>query len=66
MRGDKLFREASKAYIQFANEVYFYSTIMPCYEKFLKEHNLNGNIIRDLVPKIYQAKFGYIEGKFES
>lgn len=62
MRGDKSFREASKAYLQFANEIYFYSTIMPAYEKFLKELNLNEKLIRDLLPQVYQAKFGYIEG----
>lgn len=62
MRGDVAFRESSKSYIQFANEIYIYSTVLPYYDKFLKEMNLKEIKILDLVPPVFKAQFGYIEG----
>lgn len=64
MRGDHQFRVTSNAYIQFANEIYTYSTILPQYEKFLRELKVTSINIRNLVAPCYIAKFGYIEGKF--
>ncbi|XP_065365477.1 uncharacterized protein LOC135958497 [Calliphora vicina] len=62
MRGDVAFRESSKSYIQFANEIYIYGTVLPYYEKFLKDMKITSINIMDLVPPTYIAKFGYIEG----
>ncbi|KAM7350206.1 uncharacterized protein ACRADG_008844 [Cochliomyia hominivorax] len=62
MRGDVAFRESSKSYIQFANEIYIYATVLPYYDKFLKELNIQDIKILELVPPTYKAEFGYIEG----
>lgn len=62
MRGDVIFRESSKSYIQFANEIYIYSTVLPYYDKFLKKMKVKDINILDLVPRIFKAKFGYIQG----
>lgn len=64
MRGDVAFRESSKSYIQFANEIHIYSNVLPEYEKLLKDLKVNTVKITDLVPRSYAAKFGYIEGNF--
>ncbi|XP_037825088.1 uncharacterized protein LOC119613218 [Lucilia sericata] len=62
MRGDVAFRESSKSYIQFANEIYIYGTVLPYYEKFLKDLGVTTINVKDLVPPTFVAKFGYIEG----
>lgn len=64
MRGDHNFRVSCKAYIQYANEIYAYSTVLPKYDEFLKELKVTDINIRNFVAPCYIAKFGYIEGKF--
>ncbi|XP_013115896.2 uncharacterized protein LOC106093387 [Stomoxys calcitrans] len=63
MKGDVAFRESSKSYVQFANEIFIYAQVLPEFEKLLKELQLTTQInINDLVPKCYKAAYGYIEG----
>ncbi|XP_037827377.1 uncharacterized protein LOC119615435 [Lucilia sericata] len=62
MRGDVSFRETSKSYTQFSNEIYAYGKVLPAYDKLLKDLNVNSLNVKDLVAPIYIAKFGYIEG----
>ncbi|XP_061393064.1 uncharacterized protein LOC133328516 [Musca vetustissima] len=62
MRGDVEFRESSKSYVQFANEIFIYSDVLPQYEKLLNELKITSLKISELVPNCYKAAFGYIEG----
>ncbi|XP_073835721.1 uncharacterized protein [Musca autumnalis] len=62
MRGDVEFRVSSKSYIQFANEIFIYSDVLPQYEVLLNELQITSLKITDLVPTCYKAAFGYIEG----
>ncbi|XP_065365169.1 uncharacterized protein LOC135958214 [Calliphora vicina] len=62
MRGDTDFRESSKSYTQYGNEIYTYNTVLPLYEKLLKDMKITSINVKQLVPPIYIAKFGYIQG----
>uniref|UniRef100_T1PB49 Ecdysteroid kinase n=1 Tax=Musca domestica TaxID=7370 RepID=T1PB49_MUSDO len=62
MRGDVEFRESSKSYVQFANEIFIYSDVLPQYEKLLNELKITTLKITELAPSCYKAAFGYIEG----
>ncbi|XP_054088533.1 uncharacterized protein LOC105208560 isoform X2 [Zeugodacus cucurbitae] len=61
MKGDVAFRESSKSYIQFANEIFVYERALPAFAKVLAAAKLDITI-DDWVPHPYVAKFGYIEG----
>lgn len=61
MKGDVCFRESSKSYIQFANEIFVYKRALPAFAKVLATAKLNITI-DDWVPHPYVAKFGYIAG----
>ncbi|XP_049311898.1 uncharacterized protein LOC105228483 isoform X1 [Bactrocera dorsalis] len=61
MKGDVSFRESSKSYIQFANEIFVYERALPAFAKVLAAAKLDITI-DDWVPHPYVAKFGYIEG----
>ncbi|KAL9885432.1 uncharacterized protein ACN427_011859 [Glossina fuscipes fuscipes] len=62
MRGDKDFREYSKSYIQFANEIYVYTSVLAAFKEVMKVAEECSTKIDDLLPKCYVAEFGYIEG----
>ncbi|KAL7743054.1 hypothetical protein ACLKA6_005798 [Drosophila palustris] len=62
MKGTKEFREASKSYIQFANEVFVYAEILPAYEQLLRQSKLNTTLVDEFVPRTYRAQFGVISG----
>uniref|UniRef100_A0A1A9WA04 CHK domain-containing protein n=1 Tax=Glossina brevipalpis TaxID=37001 RepID=A0A1A9WA04_9MUSC len=59
MRGDRNFRESSKSYIQFANEIYVYNTVLAAFNESAGECAVKVN---DLLPKCYVAMLGYIDG----
>ncbi|XP_037961210.1 uncharacterized protein LOC119690262 [Teleopsis dalmanni] len=61
MKGDTDFRESSKSYIQFANEIYIYAKVLPEFNKILKSVDINISV-EDWVAHAYAAKFGFIEG----
>ncbi|XP_054728455.1 uncharacterized protein LOC129237622 [Anastrepha obliqua] len=61
MKGDVAFREASKSYIQFANEIFVYERVLPAFAKVLAAAKLNIDV-DDWVPHPYVSKFGYLEG----
>ncbi|XP_036339165.1 uncharacterized protein LOC118748676 [Rhagoletis pomonella] len=61
MKGDVAFRESSKSYVQFANEIFVYQRALSVFAKLLASAKLNITI-DDWVPHPYVAKFGYIEG----
>lgn len=62
MRGDISFRESSKSYSQFANEVFIYAKVLPTYKQLLEEAKNVDIRVENWVPRSYVAKFGYIEG----
>ncbi|XP_034118257.1 uncharacterized protein LOC117577528 [Drosophila albomicans] len=65
MKGEKTFRESSKAYVQFANEIFLYAEILPAYEQLLRSSHLNTTLVEEFVPRNYRAQFGIIEGLSE-
>ncbi|XP_075156520.1 uncharacterized protein LOC142229827 isoform X2 [Haematobia irritans] len=62
MRGDFAFRESSKSYIQFANEIFIYAEVLLEFGKLLNELKVATLKINDFVPLCYKAEFGFIEG----
>ncbi|KAH8294530.1 hypothetical protein KR044_005846 [Drosophila immigrans] len=62
MKGEKEFRESSKAFTQFANEIFLYAEILPAYEQLLRSSHLNTTLVEEFVPRVYRAQFGKIEG----
>jgi len=66
MKGTKDFRESSKSYTQFANEIFLYAEILPAYEQLLRVSKLNTSLVDEFVPRTYRAQFGVIEGKLQS
>ncbi|EDW66199.1 uncharacterized protein [Drosophila virilis] len=62
MKGSPEFRESSKSYTQFANEIFVYAELLPAYENLLRSSKLNTDLVEQLVPRTYCAKFGLVEG----
>lgn len=65
MKGDEEFRESSKSYIQFANEIFIYAEVLPEFEKMLKNSKITSIKITEMVAPCYKATFGYIEGNIK-
>lgn len=63
MKGSPEFRESSKSYTQFANEIFVYAELLPAYENLLRSSKLNTDLVEQLVPRTYCAKFGLVEGE---
>ncbi|EDW81830.1 uncharacterized protein Dwil_GK25451 [Drosophila willistoni] len=61
MKGSPEFRETSKSYTQFANEVYAYAEVLPAYEHLLRSSHLNTDIVSEFVPHPFLAKFGVFD-----
>ncbi|CRL03891.1 CLUMA_CG017015, isoform A [Clunio marinus] len=63
MKGDKNFRELSKATLQFSNEIFIYKTVLPTFKKYLKDNNAKlFNPDEWWTPKVYFADFGLFPG----
>lgn len=62
MKGDKEFREATKAFIQCRNEVYIYEEVIPCFRRFLEGYGSTINC-DNWTPKIYKIHYGKIPGE---
>uniref|UniRef100_A0A1A9UDS8 CHK kinase-like domain-containing protein n=1 Tax=Glossina austeni TaxID=7395 RepID=A0A1A9UDS8_GLOAU len=62
MRGEGDFRQSSKSYIQFANEIYFYTSVLAAFKEVMEVAEECSVKVEDLLPKCYVAEFGYIEG----
>lgn len=62
MKGDVVFRTASKSYLQFANEVYIYASVLPRFQRLLK-NSASTVRIESWVPTIYYGFFGAITGE---
>lgn len=62
MRGERDFRQSSKSYIQFANEIYVYTSILAAFKEVMEVAEECSVKVEDLLPKCYVAEFGYIEG----
>ncbi|KAH8396058.1 hypothetical protein KR222_002447 [Zaprionus bogoriensis] len=65
MKGSPEFRESSKSYTQFANEVFLYAEILPAYEQLLRASKLETCVVDEFVPRSYCARFGRVEGEYE-
>ena len=66
MKGSPEFRESSKCYTQFANEIFVYAELLPAYENLVRSSKLNTDLVEHLVPRVYCAKFGQIQGKLSA
>lgn len=64
MKGSPEFRESSKSYTQFANEVFLYAELLPAYEQLLRGSKLETFVVDEFVPRAYCAKFGLVKGEF--
>ncbi|KAH8250456.1 hypothetical protein KR038_002194 [Drosophila bunnanda] len=62
MKGTEEFRESSNSYIQFGNEIFAYTEILPAYEHLLRASHLASDVVTNWVPRCYSAKFGQVEG----
>lgn len=62
MKGDEQFRNGTKSYTQFANEIYYYTRIQPCFEQMLADSR-SSIAFENITPKVYLAFFGRIPGK---
>lgn len=63
MKGSPEFRDSSKSYTQFANEVFLYAELLPAYEQLLRGSKLETFVIDEFVPRAYCAKFGLVKGE---
>lgn len=59
MKGDLNFRTGSKSFQQFANEVYIYAKVLPCYTELLA-NSASTLRIDDLVARSYYGFFGAV------
>lgn len=66
MKGSPEFRESSKSYTQFANEVFLYAELLPAYEQLLRGSKLETFVVDEFVPRAYCAKFGVVQGKWST
>lgn len=55
MKGDENFRSTTKSQIQFSNENYIYSDVVPAFKKVLENTKIN---LEDLIPRAYFAGSG--------
>lgn len=55
MKGDENFRKSTKSHIQFSNENYIYSTVIPAFKQFLKNSSI---YLDDLIPRVYFNETG--------
>lgn len=62
MKGDENFRVSSRCYIQFANEVFIYSQVIPYYADVIAKAGIENIKPSNWIPRVYIAKYGIIEG----
>lgn len=62
MKGDIAFRESSKSFTQFQNEVFIYGKVLPYYNQVIRKSGNTSICVQNWVPEVYLSQFGYIEG----
>lgn len=63
MKGEDSFRCATRGYVQFANEIYLYTQVLPCFEKMLRSSKSLMSL-DDLTPIVFYGFFGQVAGMY--
>lgn len=61
MKGDDNYRFASRSYVQFANEIYMYTQVLPQFEKLLRSSQ-SPLSLEDVTPRVFYGFFGQVAG----
>lgn len=57
MKGDHDFRERTSSFLQCANEIYSYKSVIPYFKKFIQENRVTSFSADNWVPRIYYADY---------
>lgn len=63
MKGDEAFRFASRSNIQFSNEVFIYTKVIPAYREFLAACKSTISVDK-WIPRVYYGYYGKVPGKW--